>query len=341
MANYKNLTDKKNRELLSSLMEYLPDFCEEYFIGREIGLSTNSMKTYAYKYVYFFRYLLENHRKFNGMKVKDIVVEDLDKISTFDIEKFLYWLKEKNNTNKNSTLSAYIASLSSLWNYFYRREQVRRNPLVIVERERPKRKKVIYLQKEEKERLLNCVEYGENLSNRQQKFHNKNKERDYAIVLLFLCSGARISELVGLNVGNVNFIRHYISVIRKGGDYDEIYISDDAEEGIQNYLLIRERYHPADKEDALFLQKYGERMSVRSVEKMVKKYVSAALPDKIDQITPHKLRSTHAMDILSSTDNIRLAQERLGHESIQTTTIYTEADMSSKAGIRNMFQGNH
>lgn len=340
MANYRTVEDKKNRELLSSLMERLPDFCEKFFVGREIRLSTNSMKTYGYKYVYFFAYIVEHHPKFQGKTVKDIKLKDLDSISSYDIERFLYWLKEKNNTNKNSTLSAYIASLSSLWAYFHRRGMIDSNPLEIVDRERPKRKKVIYLKENEQDNFLNCVEYGSHLSNRQQKFHDINKERDYAIMTLFLHSGIRISELVGLNISDVNFLDHYIAVIRKGDEYDEVYISDEAEKCLQDYLEVRKKYHPEDDENALFLSKLGKRLSVRSIELMVKKYVTASLPDKTDQITPHKLRSTHAMDVLELTGNLRLVQERLGHKNIQTTTIYAEANMSDKAGIRNMVGKN-
>ena len=185
---------------------------------------------------------------------------------------------------------------------------------------------------------MGAAQYGTGLNPKQQLYHEKNRARDYAILTLFLDTGLRVSELVGINISDLNFERHAVSVIRKGGNQQYIYFSDQTEQILRDYLDVRHMYRPVDDEDALFLSKLGKRLSAKSIQVMVKKYATSALPDKMDKITPHKLRSTFATDMFQATGDIKLVSEQLGYTNFNTTTIYAEHDEDRRMEARNFLQ---
>ena len=115
------------------------------------------------------------------------------------------------------------------------------------------------------------------------------------------------------------------------------YFSDSAGEYLQTYLDCREKYKPLPNERAVFLNRSGERISVRSVELMVKKYISASVPSETKRITPHKLRSTYAETMLKATGgDLERVQKLLGHSSITSTTHYVASTEEEKEAVRNL-----
>lgn len=338
--NYKEQTQNEYRQKLNYLLDNLPDFCKTYFYGREHRLSPLSSVSYAYNLSVFFNYLCDNNQYFKQKGVKRIDINDLSLLTSEDIEEFLHWLRFHDNNgnvvnNKPSTIEHYLSSINGLYTYFIKRKHLTFNPVDAIDREKKKKKQIIRLEGDEKIRLLSSVSHGVGLNQRQLQFHDKNKERDLAIVQLFLNTGIRISELIGINVSDLNFETHSISIIRKGGNYQSVYFSDNTQLILKEYLDVRHKYYPTDDEEALFLNRDGNRISARSVQILVKKYKKAALPDKKQEITPHKLRSTFATESLRATHDIELVSEQLGHASLSVTQVYADYNDQARIDARN------
>lgn len=177
---------------------------------------------------------------------------------------------------------------------------------------------IIRLDSDEVERLLDEVESGDNLTKSQKKYHDKTKLRDTALLTLLLGTGMRVSECVGIDINDVDFKNSGIKVRRKGGYEAIVYFGDEVEIALLNYLEYRNTIKPvAGHENALFLSLQNKRISVRSVENLVKKY--SGLITTLKHITPHKLRSTYGTNLYKETGDIYLVADVLGHKDVNTT----------------------
>ena len=184
---------------------------------------------------------------------------------------------------------------------------------------RIKEKAIIQLDPDEVANLLDHIEnYGNQLTGVQLYHYNKQKYRDIAMITLLLGTGVRVSELVGLNIGDVDFKNNGIRILRKGGNEMIVYFGTEVEQALKDYLEIsRTAITPvAGHEEALFLSGQRKRISVDAVEKMVKKYASAI---SVKTITPHKLRSTYGTALYRETGDIYLVADVLGHSDVNTT----------------------
>lgn len=335
----------------NSLMHELPSFCKTYYQGMQLRLTSRSQYNYLIKMRVFLNFLVETNPTLTNKEIKDITLTDINNLNASDMEEFINWLllrtsRDGKNKNSKSTAENYIASLSSVFTYFVGKDMLDRNPVRGLVREKKKKKKIIYLEKDDMNTLLDATWDGYELSKKQQEFRNKGNTaiRDGCIMQILLDTGIRVTELVGLDVEDVDLKHNRLSIHRKGDKDDIVSFSDATADIIKGYLDERQSYRPVDNERALFLVsigKYkGERMSVRSVERMVKKYCKAAGIRNADKITPHKMRSTYAMNMLDASKNIALVKEQLGHNSITTTTIYAEARQKEKEDFRNAIFGN-
>ena len=150
--------------------------------------------------------------------------------------------------------------------------------------------------------------------------HNANTRlRDLAILTLFLDTGIRVSELVGINIDDIDFSLNGFLVTRKGGNQAILYFPDEVAEVLRDYLKVRLNISPLEgHEDALFLSLQRKRISVRAVQVMVKKYATLAAPLK-KHLSPHKLRSTFGTNLYHETGDIYLVADVLGHSDVNTT----------------------
>lgn len=185
-----------------------------------------------------------------------------------------------------------------------------------------------YLSLEESKKLLNV----------SQDDTDRNSVRDHAIITLFLNCGMRLSELVGINISNIDFSESRMTVIGKGNKERTIYLNKACMNALKDYLSIR----PHDKvkndsRDALFLSERKERISNRAVQNIVKNELARAGLDTT-KYSVHKLRHTAATLMYQYGDvDIRALQELLGHESISTTEIYTHVNDER---VRNAVENN-
>ena len=150
-------------------------------------------------------------------------------------------------------------------------------------------------------------------------YHEKNKVRDSAILMLFLGTGIRISELVGLNNEDLNFDNNSFIVTRKGGNKSILYFDSDVAGALMRYIDQKDEQQTQSLEDsnALFLSNKKRRITVRAVENLVQKYAKIVSPLK--KISPHKLRSTYGTQLYKATGDIYVVADILGHKDVNTT----------------------
>ena len=179
-------------------------------------------------------------------------------------------------------------------------------------------KAIIRLEANEVADLLDIAEDGTGLTEKQKKYHRHTVVRDSAILSLFLGTGIRISELVGIDCNDIDFSDNSFLVTRKGGNQEKLMFSNEVAKSLTDYYEIRKTIIPASgHEDAFFLSMQKKRINVRSVENLVEKYAKLASPLK--PITPHKLRSTYGTMLYQESGDIYLVADVLGHKDVNTT----------------------
>ena len=313
----------KNELLLRELLRELPPFCKQFFIGIESTTASRTRIAYAYDLSCFFDYLHENNPLCNKMQITEFPLDLLDKVTPMDIEEYLYHLKlyEKDgvaHTNDERGLKRKLASLRTFYNYYFKNELIDTNPAVKVDMPKIHEKAIIRLDVDEVVQLLDEVESGENLTARQQMYHQRTKTRDLALLTLLLGTGIRVSECVGLDLDDVDFKNNGIMVHRKGGTEVMVYFGDEVMEALSDYIEERKCIAAVEGHaNALFLSLQNKRITVRAVEKLVKKY--SKLVTSVKKITPHKLRSTYGTTLYQETGDIYLVADVLGHKDVNTT----------------------
>lgn len=321
---YYEQKDIENIKKLREMMTTLPPFCTEFFRGIEPRTSTRTRIAYAYDLSVFFDFLKKENPVFSKMERMDLTLDYLDQISVTDLEEYMEYLKYRFNEhnqeiiNKERGIMRKISSLKSFYNYFFRTEKLKTNPAALVQLPKLHEKEIIRLDIDEVALLLDAVEQGDGLTDKQKAFHNRTKLRDLALLTLLLGTGIRVSECVGLDLNDIDFKNGGIHIHRKGGKEVTIYFGTEVETALQDYLDERNSIIPEEgSENALFLSLQKKRMNVRSVENLVKKYARIVTPLK--KITPHKLRSTYGTNLYRETGDIYLVADVLGHSDVNTT----------------------
>lgn len=326
MANipYHEQKDIENIKKLRQIIRELPPFCVEFFRGIEQRTSSRTRIAYAYDLTVFFDFLTKENPFFGKLDRLQIRLEHLDQLTVSDLEEYMEYLKYRFNdhnqeiTNKERGIMRKIASLKSFYNYFFRNEKLSTNPAALVQLPKLHEKEIIRLDIDEVALLLDEVEQGENLTEKQKTFHSRTKIRDLALLTLLLGTGIRVSECVGLDINDVDFKNGGIHVHRKGGKEVTIYFGTEVEDALLDYLEERRTITAEPgSEQALFLSLQRKRLQVRSVENLVKKYARIVTPLK--KITPHKLRSTYGTNLYRETGDIYLVADVLGHADVNTT----------------------
>ncbi len=322
--NYHDELNKKNIEKLRNLLDSLPSFCKLYFRGMSETIASRTKIAYAYDLRVFFEYMQKNNSYCQKFEMKDIPLSVLDKIKREDIEEYLEYLSlyqnndEEEKMNEERGKSRKLASLRSFYHFYFRNELIESNPAALVPMPKLHEKEIIRLDPNEVAILLDQVEEGTNLTKQQMNFHEKTKLRDLALLTLLLGTGIRVSECVGLDIHDVDFDNMGIKVRRKGGYEDIVYFGDEVMYALFDYMEQRKHTIPMEgHENALFLSIQNRRISVRAVEKLVKKY--ALLVNNLKKITPHKLRSTFGTNLYQETGDIYLVADVLGHKDVNTT----------------------
>lgn len=324
MAVYAEKRAKELQLLTRSVLRELPDVCFDFING--IDSTTQPLTRYAYvcDLKLFFTFLTAELPKFAGKDVSDLDTSDLNKVSSRDIYLYLDYLglyikDDVEYTNADLGKMRKLSSLRSFYKFMYKNGYIEADPASLVDMPKRRQKPIIRLEIDEVARMLDLVEAGELPSEQQKKYNAHTKTRDLAILTLFLGTGIRVSELVGINIDDLDFSINGFLVTRKGGNQAILYFPDEVAAVLQDYLKLRREMTPLPgHEDALFLSLQNKRISVRAVQLMVKKYATLAAPLK-KHLSPHKLRSTFGTNLYHETGDIYLVADVLGHSDVNTT----------------------
>jgi len=279
------------------------------------GKSRNTVKEYFYDIRLFLRFIkvhkgYTNEEEFEKINISDVTIDHIKSVTLSDLYSFMSFLSSERN-NSPSARARKVASLKSFFNYLSNKAKVLEyNPASELESPKLLKRLPKYLNIEESKKLLNSVS-------------GDNKERDYAILTLFLNCGLRLSELVNININKIK--NGTLTVVGKGGKERTIYLNKACIDAINDYLKVRPVDGVKDK-NALFLSERKQRISNKTVQYIVKKYIKTSGLDP-ERYSTHKLRHTAATLMYKyGKVDIRALQEILGHESVSTTEIYTHVD---------------
>ena len=312
-----------------------PDFLNS-FLDYSITIlnkSPNSIKEYNYDLNMFLRYMLVHfnltaEKDFEKISIKNFSIETLKKITLDDIHAFVSHLAI-DNRSKPATRARKVSTIRIFFKYLTVKAKILdTNPAQNLETPKLDKRIPKYLSLEDSQKLLNTVANDD----------NRNEKRDYAIITLFLNCGMRLSELVGINIKDINFSDCKLNVIGKGNKERPIYLNKACINAINDYLTIR----PIEgidykSKDALFLSERKTRISNRTVQHIVDRELKKSGLDTT-KYSVHKLRHTAATLMYQYGNvDIRALQELLGHESISTTEIYTHVD---NIQVRNAVESN-
>ncbi len=325
----KTYHEQKNIEYTKKLRQYLselPSYVTTFSRGIEPKTQPRTRLAYAIDLKVFFEWLKQANPLFKDKEIKEISLQDLEHVETFDLEEYMEYLKLRESedglevTNSDAAIKRKMSALRGLYGYLFKNEMISTNPSVKVNMPKLHEKAIVRLDQDEIVKFLDVVDDGaENMTDRQRKAHEQNRTRDLALMTLLLGTGIRVTECVGLNVNDLDMKNSRIKVTRKGGYESYVYFGEEVAEGLKPYL--EERLNTTDivfgHEDALFLSSQKKRICVRSVEKLVKKYAMQVTSTK--KITPHKLRSTYGTALYKETGDIYLVADVLGHKDVNTT----------------------
>lgn len=311
-------------ERLEVIIAELPGFVRDFFIGVEPKTSPLTRLNYGYDLRVFFDFL--SRKIYKNKDLNNITLNDLAELESYDIEYFLnylssYYLNGKKLRCTETGKARKLSTLRAFYKYYFNKNLLPANTPTKVSMPKIHEKEIIRLEsneiRDEIGEMLSAVESGGGLTKRQKAYHMATGLRDTAIITLFLGTGIRISELVGLNVDDIDLQMNSFVVTRKGGNRTILYFNDEVASAIQNYLISREDIKDSTEDAPLFLSLQNKRIATRTVQELVKKYAKIASPLK--KITPHKLRSTFGTNLYRETGDIYVVADCLGHKDVNTT----------------------
>lgn len=347
-VDYFTQRDDDNRLKIREIRKSLPWFVGDFFRGVSQYTSTLTQLGYARDLKLFFDFLVNETQEFYGKKVTELDVIDLDRLTSTHLEMYLeyielYKMDGKIHKNGERAKARKLSSIRAMLKYFFKKDMIKTNVANKIDTPKIHDKEIIRLELDEVERVLDIAETGEDMTNMQKGFHEHTKARDYAMLSLFLGTGIRISECVGLDIDDFDFKQNAFKITRKGGNKVILYFNEEVSDALQNYILERKNIKAQPgHEKALFLSMQNKRISPRAVQLLVKKYSKIVNPLK--KITPHKLRSTFGTNLYRETNDIYVVADVLGHKDVNTTRKHYAAisdDIRRNAATKVKFRENH
>ncbi|HPR78684.1 MAG TPA: tyrosine-type recombinase/integrase [Candidatus Limiplasma sp.] len=328
---YRELLDQKRLETIRQMLIPLPRSCADFIRSLLSTTSTLTRLAYTIDLGTFFDFATREIPTANAENASQWTDDDIARLTPRDIEMYADYLSlyykqtgeepDEQRMLKNHTYGVMrkLSSLRSFFNYLFRTQRIPANIAALVPLPKKHEKPILLLERNEMQKLLDTVSSGDNLSPHQTAFHKLTRVRDFAMIMLFLGTGIRVSECVGINLEDVDFHSNALLVTRKGGNQAILYFPQEVADALKAYLKERENVETeAGHEHAMFLSLQRRRITQRAVEQMVKKYAMLVVPLK-KRMSPHKLRSTYATNLYQETEDIYLVAEALGHSDVNTT----------------------
>jgi len=291
------------------MQNYINDFLET--LEKEYGNSLETVKSYGYNLSVYLEFI--NFKNINGLK-----------ITKEQIRSYLKYLDDLKY--KNSTIAANLSTLRSFYAYLVNANIIESNPFKRISNPKIEKKLPNFLNEVEIEDLLEYYTYDNALS-----------VRNRLMLELLYATGIRVSELVNIELKNIDMNEQVIKVLGKGNKERIVFFGDYAKELLNVYInKFRKELLMNNETNYLFLNNRGNKISVRSVEMILKKAIDhMAVKNKV---TPHTIRHTFATHLLNNGADIKSVQELLGHESLSTTQIYTHVTSDR---LRSVYLKSH
>ena len=306
-------------------MDQFPDCMREFAIYKRViqGCSPKTVEEYMTDLRTFAKYLKivsngldPTEEILHETTIDDLTLDFFASVKSSDITEFLSYSLDGRGNNE-ATRSRKLSSIKAFYRYYVIKvHKLENNPASEIESPRIKKSLPKHLSFDESVLLLEAVNSDE---------ESKNRERDYCILTLFLNCGMRLSELCGININDIDREFRSMKVVGKGNKERIIYLNDACRDAIKGYLPVRKALleKGTEEQKALFLSRLGKRISTKTVQWVVKKYLGAA-GLALKGYSTHKLRHTAATLMYQSGNvDIRVLKDILGHEQLTTTQIYT------------------
>lgn len=348
----------RDHELIEKCISFenkLPPFMKDYFIYLKGSVAVSSRAAYLEDITFFCFYLVTETDMCKSDKINEITIEEFNNIKARDVNLFLgdycpRYYRERNSStliyeNNSRALARKKSSISTLFKFLYRNEQIDNNitdgfnPIKLP---KPQPDAIKRLDIDEVAIMLDAVESGQGLTDKELIYWKKTKLRDKAILALFVTYGLRLNELRELNISSFNFSRGEFKIYRKRGKEVLMPINKTCEHVVKDYLYNeRPNSELLDDEvkDALFLSLQKKRLTPKSIRQLVKKYTSICMNTTRDNgYSPHKLRATAATSLIQSGFSIYDVKTLLDHDNVTTTQLYAAHKKNIKRDIVNNFE---
>ncbi len=333
----------------------LPEFMKDYFIYLKGSVAVSTRAAYLEDICFFCYYLINETNLTQASEAKYITVSEFNAIKSRDVNLFLgdfcpRYYRERNNStfiyeNNNRALARKKSSISTLFKFLYRNEQIDNNitdgfnPIKLP---KPQPDAIKRLDIDEVSIMLEAVETGEGLTEKEIIYWQKTKLRDKAILALFVTYGLRLNELRELNLSSFNFSRGEFKIYRKRGKEVLMPINKTCEYVVKDYINNERPLNEnlsEDVKDALFLSLQKKRLTSKAIRQLVKKYTSICMNTSRDKgYSPHKLRATAATSLIQSGFSIYDVKTLLDHDNVTTTQLYAAHKKNIKRDIVNNFE---
>ncbi len=303
---------KPNNIQNSNIPRFLADYLSYMTVVK--GKSVNTVNQYCYDLKKFLKYI---YCKFNNTDYSQYNLDEnfdinlLKKITLSDLYDYTAYLYNNHSSNDNY-IARKVSCIKSFFGYLAVKAGIlESNPAEHLERPKIKQRLPRYLTLDESISFLKAID-------------GNYKKRDFAMFVIFLTCGLRVSELTNINIKDINYTQQSLRVIGKGNKERHVFLNDMCINAIKEYMEVRPNDSlMGDARNALFISSKMTRITPRSVERICKKYFDAAGVNS-DDFSPHKLRHTAATIMYRDGDvDIRTLQEILGHSNLSTTQLYT------------------
>ncbi|WP_101772920.1 tyrosine-type recombinase/integrase [Peptostreptococcus faecalis] len=337
-----------------NLESELPRFMKDYCVYLRGSVAVTTRRAYLIDIKFFCNYLIESDLFTSASKISDITLDEFSEITARDVNLFLgdycnRYYKNVNNDkvlyeNNNKSLARKKSSLSTLFKFLFRNEQLPNditsgfNPIKLP---KPQPDSIKRMEIDEVSIMLDAVETGNGLSEKEKEYWTKTKLRDRAILVLFVTYGLRLNELRELNISSFNFSRGEFMIYRKRGKEVLMPINKTCESVIKEYIEFErpeEDQILEEDQDALFISLQKKRMTSRSIRELVKKYTSIGMNTAREKgYSPHKLRATAATSLIETGFSIYDVQNLMDHDNVTTTQLYAAHRKNLKRDVIENF----
>lgn len=337
---------------LTKILTTLPDFVFDYIEMAYSGESVNTQIGYSIDIKTFLEYLrrfrfrdIERIDEFTPAHLNDVTLRDLNGFKAYLQEYESEYVNAAGKTikrirrNNEYGINRKLSGIRGLFLYLYKNDLIDHNVTDKLDFKKIHQKMKKPLSTQDTINLIDVLYEGENyFEGRSRASYLNRKQRDIALFTAYLGTGCRVSELVNLNINDVDFESSSFIVTRKGGDQQEVFMPLQVENEMLKYMEQRLDMKNVKDTDALFISRNGKRILPQTVEKNLKTYCKAAGITDPDKMHPHALRRTFACNMIADGVDIKMVAELMGHKNIEVThRYYTQYAVEKRKKIMRDF----